>query len=203
MLTCMDTELQKRFKKFSVVDMVTQLNALYRKEARTECYEVTKQLWECKMAEGNSLSEHVIKLVGYAQRLNALGFAISTTLGTDILLASLPPSYNVFIMNYNMNELDKTTDELFAMLKTVEASMQKDPSQVLVVMNTTSFKKKGKVRNAKSGGKTKAQVKTKTGPTKDLECHYCKNKGHWKRNCKKYLGDLKSGLITKGINKLY
>src|ERR1041385_3809250 len=124
------------------------------------------------MAEGSSLSEHVIKLVGYAQRLNALGFAIPTTLGTDILIASLPPSYNGFIMNYNMNGLDKTTDELFAMLKTVEAFMQKEPSHVLAVMNTTSFKKKGKGRNAQSSGKTKAQVKTKTGPTQDSECHY-------------------------------
>src|SRR3954466_9352285 len=155
------------------------------------------------MAEGSSISEHVIKLVGYVQRLNALGFAIPTTLGTDILLASLPPSYNGFIMNYNMNGLGKSTDELFAMLKTAEASMQNDPSHVLAVMNTTSFKKKGKGKNAKSGGKTKAQVKTKSGPTKDSECHYCKNKWHWKRNCKKCLGDLKSGLITKGINKLY
>src|SRR4051812_31881569 len=66
------------------------LNALYLKQARTERYEITKQLWECKMAEGSSISEHVIKLVGYAQRLSALGFAIPTTLGTDILLASLP-----------------------------------------------------------------------------------------------------------------
>ena len=86
MLTCINTELQKRFENFFVVDMVTQLNALYRKQARTERYEVTTRLWECKMAEGSSLSEHVIKLVGYAQRLNALGFAIPTTLGTDILL---------------------------------------------------------------------------------------------------------------------
>src|SRR4051812_20694575 len=155
------------------------------------------------MAKGGSLSEHVIKLVGYAQRLSALGFVIPMKLVTDILLVSRPPSYNGFIINYKMNGLDKTIDELFAMLKTVEASMQKDPSHVLVVMNTTSFKKKGKGRNAESGGKTKAQVKTKSGPTKDSECDYCKNKGHWKRNCKKYLGDLKSGLITKGINKLY
>ena len=42
MLTCMDTELQKRFENFSVVDMVTQLNALYHKQARTERYKVTK-----------------------------------------------------------------------------------------------------------------------------------------------------------------
>ena len=71
-------------------------------------------------------------------------------------------------MNYKMNGLDKTIDELFAMLKTAEASMQKDPSHVLAMMNTTSFKNKGKGRNAKSGGKTKAQVKTKTGPTKKI-----------------------------------
>ena len=69
------------------------------------------------MAEGSSISEHVIKLVGYAQRLSDLGFAIPATLGADILLASLPPSYNGFIMNYNMNGLDKTIDELFAKLK--------------------------------------------------------------------------------------
>src|SRR3954465_10059641 len=144
MLTCMDTELQNRFENFTVVDMVTQMNALYLKQARTERYEVTKKLWECKMAEGSSLSEHVIKLVGYAQRLNALGFAIPTTLGTDILLVSLPPSYYGFIMNYNMNGLDKTTEELFAMLKTAEASMQKDPIHVLGMMNTTSFQEEGK-----------------------------------------------------------
>ena len=124
--------------------MVTQLNALYRKQARTECYEVMKQLWECKMAEGSSLSEHVIKLVGYAQRLNALGFAIPTTLGTDILLASLPPSYNGFIMNYKMNGLYKTIDELFAMLKTAEASMQKDPDHMMMVTMDTG---RGTVRS--------------------------------------------------------
>ena len=66
------------------------------------------------MAEGGSISEHVIKVVGYAQRLSAFGFVIPMTLGTDILLASLPPSCNGFIMNYKMIGLDKTIDELFA-----------------------------------------------------------------------------------------
>ena len=89
------------------------------------------------MVEVGSISERVIKLVGYAQRLSDLGFAIPATLDADIFLASLPPSYNGFIMNYNMNGLDKTTDELFAMLKTVEASMQKDPDHMIVVTRDT------------------------------------------------------------------
>src|SRR3954467_13032363 len=96
------------------------------------------------MAEGSSLSERVIKLVGYVQRLSALGFVIPMTLGMDILLASRPPSYNGFIMNYKMNGLDKTIDELFSMLKTAEASMQEDPDHVMVVSRDT---RRGTVRS--------------------------------------------------------
>ena len=70
--------------------MVSQLNALYLKQARTEHYKIMKKSWECKMAESGSISEHVIKLVGYTQRLSALGFLIPVTLLTDILLASRP-----------------------------------------------------------------------------------------------------------------
>jgi gag-polypeptide of LTR copia-type len=113
--------------------MVSQLNALYQKQAKTEHFEMMKQSWECKMAEGGSLSEHVIKLVGYAQRLSALGFMIPMTLGTDILLASRPPSYNGFIMNYKMIGLDKTIDELFAMLDILLAS--RPPSYNGFIMN--------------------------------------------------------------------
>src|ERR1044072_3733098 len=124
--------------------MRTQLNALYLKQARTENYEIMKQSWECKMADGGSLSGHVIKLVGYAQRLSALGFVIPMTLVTDILLASCPSSYNGFIMNYKMNGLDKTIGELFAILKTAEASMQKDPDHMMVVTRDTG---RGTVRS--------------------------------------------------------
>ncbi|CAN0899504.1 hypothetical protein LINGRAHAP2_LOCUS20313 [Linum grandiflorum] len=28
------------------------------------------------------------------------------------------------------------------------------------------------------------------------ECYHCKQKGHWKRNCPKYLEDLKNGIST-------
>ncbi|KAK1630749.1 hypothetical protein QYE76_005064 [Lolium multiflorum] len=40
-------------------------------------------------------------------------------------------------------------------------------------------------------------MKPKNGPKPDAECYYCKEKGHWKRNCSKYLADLKSGLVKK------
>ncbi|KAK1668617.1 hypothetical protein QYE76_056776 [Lolium multiflorum] len=52
------------------------------------------------------------------------------------------------------------------------------------------FKKQGKSKgkNKKSGKKAATPpVKPKSGPKPDAECYYYKEKGHWKRNCSKYL----------------
>ena len=45
-------------------------------------------------------------------------------------------------MNYNMQGMDKTIPEIFAMLKAAEVEIKKE-HQVLMVNKTTSFKKKG------------------------------------------------------------
>ncbi|KAK1641939.1 hypothetical protein QYE76_059744 [Lolium multiflorum] len=70
-----------------------------------------------------------------------------------------------------------------------------------MVNKTTSFKKQGKPKkgNFKKGSKKVAAPpeKPKAGPKPDTECYYCKEKGHWKRNCPKYMADLKSGLVKK------
>ncbi|KAK1680831.1 hypothetical protein QYE76_041679 [Lolium multiflorum] len=97
---------------------------------------------------------------------------------------------------HNMN---KEFPELFGMLKAAEIEIKKE-HQVLMVNKTTSFKKQGKSKGKfKKGGKKAATppMKPKNGPKPDAECYYCKEKGHWKRNCSKYLADLKSGLVKK------
>ncbi|KAK1692884.1 hypothetical protein QYE76_009581 [Lolium multiflorum] len=85
------------------------------------------------------------------------------------------------------------------MLKAAEIEIKKE-HQVLMVNKTTSFKKQGKSKGKfKKGGKKAATppMKPKNGPKPDADCYYCKEKGHWKRNCSKYLADLKSGLVKK------
>ena len=57
-------------------------------------------------------------------------------------------------MNYNMQGMEKTISELFAMLKAAEVEIKKE-HQVLMVNKTTSFKKmsKGKKGNFKKNNK--------------------------------------------------
>jgi hypothetical protein len=182
MLAAMDPELQKQFEHVGAYDMIVTLKEMFLIQARTERYEISKALFACKMAEGSSVSQHMIKMVGYAQRLEKLGFPISKELGTDMVLASLPPSFGPFIMNYNMNGMDKTMTELHGMLKSAEEGLKKDAKHVMLVNKTTSFKKK-----AKPGKKGKAKVSDgisapKPAPSAssaaEAECFFCKEKGH-------------------------
>ena len=78
---------------------------------------------------------------GYHNHLTQLGFNLPNDSVIDKVLQSLPPSYKGFVMNYNMQGMEKTIPELFAMLEAAEVEIKKE-HQVLMVNKTTSFNKK-------------------------------------------------------------
>ena len=94
------------------------------------------------MEENNFVSEHILRMSGYHNHLTQLGVNLPDDSVIDRVLQSLPPSYKGFMMNYNMQGLEKTIPMLFAMLKAAEVEIKKE-HQVLMVNKTTSFKKKG------------------------------------------------------------
>ena len=153
------------------------------------------------MDENSSVSEHILKMSGYNNHLIQLGVNLPDDCVIDRILQSLPPSYKSFVMNYNMQGMDKTIPELFAMLKAAEGEIKKD-HQELMVKKTRSFEKKGKGKkgNFKKNSKQFAAQgkKPKSGPKPETECFYCKGTDYWKRNCPKYLADKKDGKV-KGI----
>ncbi|KAK1629066.1 hypothetical protein QYE76_003381 [Lolium multiflorum] len=207
-LCSLEADLQKRFEHHDPHELVNELKAIFETHAAVECYEASKHFFSCMMEEGSSISEHMLAMTGHAKKLSDLGIVIPNRLGINRVLQSLPPSYKNFVMNYNMQNMNKELPELFAMLKSAEIEIKKE-HQVLMVNKTTSFKKQGKSKGKfKKGGKKAATppMKPKNGPKPDAECYYCKEKGHWKRNCSKYLADLKSGLVKKkkeGISDIH
>ena len=69
------------------------------------------------------------------------------------------------------------------MLKTAEAGVSRENNQVLMVSQTTPFKKK----KNKKGKCAKTQYKHKNSAKEKSQCSFCKRTGHWKRNCRKFL----------------
>ena len=131
--------------------------------------------------KNSSVSEHILKMSGYNNHLIQLGVNLPDDSIIDRVLHSPPPSYKVFVMNYNMQGMTKTIPELFAMLKAVEVEIKKE-HQVVMVNKTTSFKKEGKGKKGnfeKNGKKVATPVKMpKAGPKPETECFYYKGNGH-------------------------
>jgi hypothetical protein len=135
------------------------------------------------MDEHISVSEHVVKMSVYVQRLNALDCQIPDELAIDRVLQSLPPSYKGFVLNYNMQGMSKSLSELFVMLKSVEVEIKKEHN-VLMVNKTTDFKKFGKLTKGQKGRKPQRGDKRVAGPPRapkvkpGVKCFYYKGDGH-------------------------
>ncbi|KAK8593513.1 hypothetical protein V6N12_045593 [Hibiscus sabdariffa] len=120
MLATMTSELQKQHEDMGAYEMIQNLKEIYKEQARQERCQTSKALFQCKMNEGSPVGAHVIKMMGYIQMLEKLRFPLKDELATDVILQSLPDSFKPFVLNFNMNEINKTLPQLLDMLRTAE-----------------------------------------------------------------------------------
>jgi hypothetical protein len=133
MLATISPDLQKQYKYADAHSMIERLHGIFENRASTETYNISKSLFACKMAEGSLVSPHVIKIIGYIKTLEKLGSELKPGLAIDVILQSLPASYEPFIMNFQMNGMDKILAELHGMLKTAKDNIKKNLTHVIVV----------------------------------------------------------------------
>ncbi|KAJ9545615.1 hypothetical protein OSB04_025322 [Centaurea solstitialis] len=123
MLATMSPDLQTGLINTNAYDMNRQLRDMFQTQARTERYDATKAFNECKMIKGTSVSDHVMKMKRHLDHLERLGHPVPLQLATDTILNSLSDDYKPFVVNYNMNNMEKSIAELHSMLKTAELNM--------------------------------------------------------------------------------
>jgi hypothetical protein len=191
--------------------IIQGLCGMFENQARVERYNILKALFACKLAEGSLVIPHVIKMMGYNETLLKLGCEIKVDLATDVILQSLPVSYESFNMNFHMNGMEKTMAKLHEMLKIAEDSIKKNSNHVIMIQKEKKKRKcwtppkgKGKEKVSDEPSSSKPKTKGKSSPSLDEECFHYHKKGHWFRNCKKYLDEQKkkkeSETSASGIN---
>jgi hypothetical protein len=179
----LESQLQKCFKNSNAYDTMGELKLIFDSHTAVESYDASEKFFSCMIEENSSISEHVLKISRYADKLISLGITIPNELGIHRVLQSLPPSYKGFVMNYNMQDMRKSLPELLSMLRTAEVEIKKE-HQVLMVNKSTNFKKgrkdnKSKGRNKKEGKPVAgSEKKPKAGLKPETECFYCKGTGH-------------------------
>ena len=89
MLAFMNFELQKQYESTILYDMIMGLRVMFKNQARVDRFNTLKALFGSKLAEGAPVSPHVIKMIGYIESLQTLGFPLDDDLATDVILQSL------------------------------------------------------------------------------------------------------------------
>nr|GEW40294.1 hypothetical protein [Tanacetum cinerariifolium] len=176
--------------------------------------------------EGQSVSSHVLKMKGYIDNLERLGQPVGQNLAVSLILVSLNKDFDSFVQNYNMHNMEKTVNELHAILKLHEEMLpKKDANPALHEIRAGRVQKnqKNKPHKATKGGHGKGKGKMgyasnnasfapkpktppppkKYNPAKNAICHQCGEVGHWRRNCPVYLVELmKKKKLSQGASTL-
>ncbi|KAL0292212.1 UNVERIFIED_CONTAM: hypothetical protein Sangu_2530000 [Sesamum angustifolium] len=140
----MTNDIQKKYDRLNdIPSIMLPLKEVYAVPDRDTRYATTKAFFRTKMAEGSSVHSHGIKMLSLVEKLKDLKVGLDNDTYIDMILQSLHPSYDPFIINYNVNGLEKSINELINMLVQYEAMTQKSAPAVLVEEASTS-KAKGK-----------------------------------------------------------
>ncbi|KAL0358246.1 UNVERIFIED_CONTAM: hypothetical protein Scaly_1510300 [Sesamum calycinum] len=198
----MGNEIQKQYERYEGVWLIMhRMKELYAVPDRHIRYAMTKAFFGARMIEGSSIREYGVMMLSLVEKLKDLqaDFDKEETY-VDVILQSLPPSYDQFIINFNMSGLEKSLHELINMLVQYEVTIETCAPSVLVGEAST-FKGKGKVAGREKRkkdetsstaastscsftplgeGKGKRKRVCQSKISNDV-CIYCHKKGHWKR----------------------
>jgi hypothetical protein len=177
MLATLSPDLQKQYEDVDAYTMIQGQCGMFENQARAERYNISNTLFVCNLTEGSLVSPLVIKMMGYLETLDKLGWELKDDLTTDMILQSLPVSYESSIMNFHMNGMEKTMAESHGMLKIAEDNVKKNPNHVMMVEKEKKKRKcwkppgdKGKEKVFDEPLSSKPKTKGKSDPSPDEEC---------------------------------
>ncbi|GJV60550.1 retrotransposon protein, putative, ty1-copia subclass [Tanacetum coccineum] len=171
--------------------MIKELKSMFEKQAGVERFDLIQTFNACKQEEGKPVAGYVLKMKGYLEQLEHLGYVLPKDLSVGLILNGLTSDFGGFVRNYNMHNMGKTIGEIHALLIEYEKGLPKkaETPQVMMIKsgkiqkaNKKSLKAKGKGK-ANSKGKDKqvyipkpknTKPSAKEHPAKDDTCHQCK-----------------------------
>ncbi|XP_074576216.1 uncharacterized protein LOC141832654 [Curcuma longa] len=127
-LASMSSVLQHQHESMvCAYDMMLNLKELFGHQDRAARQVAMRKLMTTTMAEGTPVRDHVLKMIGHLNEIEILGGQMDADTQCDIILQSLPKSFEQFRLNYNMNKLDLTLAGLLTELVSAEGLLRWTP----------------------------------------------------------------------------
>ncbi|GJU37001.1 UDP-glycosyltransferase 83A1 [Tanacetum coccineum] len=188
MLLTMDLEIQHNLSHLGANGMLTELKALYSKQAKQELLQTVREFHTCRQEEGQSVSSYVLKMKSYLDQLERLGHPVTLNLGVSLILVGLSKEYDSFMLPKKV-----VAPALHAIRAgKVQKNKNRKPSKA-----AKGIQRKGKGKKAYANAEPSYAPKPKIplppkkdNPAKDAICYHCGEVGHWRRNYPTYLTEL-------------
>ncbi|KAL2251537.1 UNVERIFIED_CONTAM: hypothetical protein Sindi_2276000 [Sesamum indicum] len=117
-LASTSNDIQKQYDRLDhVASILQRMKEVYAFPNGYTRYVDTKEFFRNMMAEGSFVQEHGVKMLSLARKLENLKVGLNNNTYIDMILQLLPPFFESFIINSNMNGLEKTINELINMLE--------------------------------------------------------------------------------------
>ncbi|XP_077215666.1 uncharacterized protein LOC143850293 [Tasmannia lanceolata] len=118
----------------SSMDIMHNLREMFGQQNRSARQIAIKGLVSTKIVEGTPVKDHMLKMMGYLKELEVFGAMLDAESQVDMVLTSLPPSFNDFVMNYHMNKLSMMLIELLNHLQSTEDFQKKNKKILLRIL---------------------------------------------------------------------
>ncbi|KXJ81929.1 hypothetical protein RP20_CCG016837 [Aedes albopictus] len=159
-------------------DTYEALKRYHQKTTRSVRVSLLKKLCAVNLAENSDVEEHLREFDDLFDRLDAAGTTLDKDTKICMLLRSLPPSFDGLV-----TALDSRADD--------DISLDVVKSKLVDEYNRQLERRGGSVGSERAMRSTEG----KSGGDPRI-CHFCKNVGHIKRNCCKFLATLKEEADT-------
>nr|GEY62669.1 zinc finger, CCHC-type [Tanacetum cinerariifolium] len=172
MLGSTSPDFQRALENYKAYDMIQELKTMFEEQAKQELFDTVKTFHACKHEDGQSISAYILKMKGYLDTLEHLGYVMAKELSVSLILNSLNKDYDRFIQNYNMHSMGKSIVELHAMLKLHEKGIPKRAKTLTVLAiwegKIQKDRKNQKGQMVKDKGKNKLAYANKPRPHRHL-----------------------------------
>ena len=207
MLASMSNMLRLKHERMeTAIEIMDSLQNIFGKQSEQSRHEATRKYMNTKMSKGTPVRDHVLNKSNYINEVELYGAIIDERTQVSIILDSLTPNFLQFTRNYVMNKLDYNVTQLLNELQTFEAisktRTQQAEANVAETKASSSYNNKKKRKNNKGASTGRPKNKQAAPKASDKKkgskekkpkgkCFHYEVDGHWKRNCNKYLSELK------------
>ena len=155
-LASMNNVLQQQHRDYeTATDMLYNLHEMFGGQGRQARQQAVRQFMNCRMKAGTPVRDHMMLIISYLNEMEILGSEIDGETKIDMILETLPETFDTFKLNYSMNKLEYTVTELMKELQTAEALTKKKRAQGEVHATASTSGSKKRPRNAEKRNQPK------------------------------------------------